>query len=115
MTRVKVDFNVQSMLSSVGLVQGSKLQTAFNNELIRVSDPFVPMDSGILKNSARIESDNLGISYDTPYARRWYFEEANFQGSPVRGTRWVERAWAINKEEIIQGLQNGLDRGLFND
>lgn len=114
-TRVKFDFDIPKALSSVGMGVGGKAQLFFNNELIRVSDPFVPMDTGILKNSSRVEPNNLGISYNTPYARRWYFEEANFQGAPVRGTRWVDRAWAVNKQEIINGMQSALDRGLFND
>ena len=113
MSRVKVHFDIPQTIIDLGLAPGGKMQMFFNNELIRVADPFVPMDLGTLKNSAMIEPGGLAISYNTPYAVKWYFTEANFQGSPIRGTRWVERAWSVNRDEIINAMQSALDRGLF--
>ena len=45
---------------------------------------------GRLKDSGHIE-DGTDVVWQAPYARRWYYEDANFQGAPQRGTYWVPR------------------------
>lgn len=52
---------------------GGETQRFFTSELMRLSDNYVPMDSGVLKNSAKMNSDGTAIIYDAPYARyHWY-------------------------------------------
>ncbi len=114
MTRVKVDFNIKGMLDDVGLAPGGRVQTMLNNEILRISDPFVPFDTGNLKNKGAIEPSNTAISYDTPYARRmWYGDNFNFQGAPIRGSRWVERAWAIDGNEVISNINRAIRNGVL--
>ena len=49
------------------------VQMFFANEVMRKADPYVPMGSGVLKNSARVVDGGEAIEYSTPYARyHWY-------------------------------------------
>ena len=114
MTRVKVDFNIKGMLDDMGLNPGGKVQTMLNNEILRISDPFVPFDTGNLKNKGAIEPSNTAISYSTPYARRlWYGEDFKFNGSPVRGSMWVDRAWKIDGNTVISNINKAIRNGVL--
>lgn len=115
-----------------------KAQLFFSNELLKRSDKYTPMNQGILKNTARVDTDGSGIIYDTVYARYlWYGKvmidpdyhigafhdpktgrfwsrkgvqkivsnrNLNFNGSPIRGSRWVERAFENERNEILSDL-----------
>lgn len=71
-----VEMNISPMktvLTSLGLEPGGAAQKFFTNELTRLSDNYVPMNNGVLKNSVALEIDGTGIIYNTPYARyHWY-------------------------------------------
>ncbi|WP_205700222.1 minor capsid protein [Erysipelothrix sp. HDW6A] len=95
-------------------------QKFFSNELMRIADGYVPFRQGALKNSATIETDGTAINYNVPYARvHWYGKimagslpkqptekDMNYQGAPIRGHRWVERAYADNKDAIIKAVES---------
>ena len=72
MFNINIDMeDVNTILKNHGLDANGKVQKFFTNEIMRISDDYVPFDGGPLKNSAR----NLGdaILYNTPYARyHWY-------------------------------------------
>lgn len=81
---------------------GSPVQKFLDSEFIRITDPYVPFDEaslyarpGRLRDSVIIASD-IGsgkVVYDTPYARYHYYNpEFHFQGAPVRGAYWADRA-----------------------
>ena len=65
------------------------------------------MDTGELIRSG-IRETNIGsgkVMYFTPYARRWYYEPANFQGAPTRGNYWFDRMKNNGgSASILQGL-----------
>lgn len=70
-----------------------KAQKYIDSEVLRRCDPYVPKDTGELIRSG-IRETRLGsgkVKYRTPYARRWYYEPAHFQGAPKRGNYWFER------------------------
>lgn len=71
-----VEMNISPMktaLTSLGLEPNGAAQKFFTNELTRLSDNYVPMNNGVLKNSVALEIDGTGIIYNTPYARyHWY-------------------------------------------
>lgn len=49
-TTYKVDFkSVDKILKERGLLPGGTVQKYLTNEIIRISDPYVPFDSGPLK------------------------------------------------------------------
>lgn len=52
------------------------------NDVIRLSKMQVPLDTGRLQSTGKfvgVSPDHITISYATPYARRWHFENANFK------------------------------------
>ena len=71
-----VEMNISPMktaLTSLGLEPDGSAQKFFTNELTRLSDSYVPMNNGVLKDSVLMEKDGTGIIYNTPYARyHWY-------------------------------------------
>lgn len=82
-------------------------QKFVDSEVLRRCDPFVPKDTGELIRSG-IRETRLGsgrVVYRTPYARKWYYKPANFQGAPKRGNYWFERMKnSGGKEAILRGL-----------
>ncbi|MGN0533292.1 MAG: minor capsid protein [Eubacterium sp.] len=69
---VKMD-DADAILKKHGLQYGGPAHKFLTNELMRLSDPYVPMRNSILKNSARVTEEGDAIIYDTPYARyHWY-------------------------------------------
>ena len=83
------------------------VQAFIDSECLRLCDPLVPKDTGILKQSG-IMHTKIGsgqIEYRTPYARKWYYIPANFQESPERGNYWFERMKQQHKEQILAGAK----------
>src|SRR5574344_2124997 len=71
----------------------NKAQQFIDSECLKLCDLKIQKDTGILKQSG-IMNTNIGegeIVYRTPYARRWYYMPAQFQGAPQRGNYWFER------------------------
>ncbi len=90
-------FNVGKCVETLGLDEKGRVVKYIANEIMRLSDDYVPFDlaekypnPGRLKDSAHIENRS-DVVWNTPYARRWYYEDANFQGAPTRGKMWVDR------------------------
>lgn len=59
-------------------------------------NPYTPKDKGPLIDSATdLTTIGSGLvkqgGLKAPYGVRWYYNEANFTGSPMRGTYWFER------------------------
>lgn len=71
--KVTVNIDPTAILKSKQLGKGQKVQQFFANEVKRVSDNYVPMKDGALKNNVSIDTDGSGITYHSPYARyHWY-------------------------------------------
>lgn len=96
----------------------SEAQKYVDSEALRLSDPYVPFDTGSLKKSG-ISGTVIGsgeIDYTAPYARRQYYTNAG-QGKQgitkhnscnykcLRGKLWFERMKADHKDEILKGLK----------
>lgn len=122
-TTVKVNLDsVQTILSKRGLEKGGKAQRFMTSEIKRLSDPYTPMDNGILKSNVTIEADS--ITYNVPYAKRmWYGKvmagnplvatdkDINFQGSPMRGAFWVTRMDADRHNDIVEAVEKFIKEG----
>lgn len=81
------------------------VQAFIDSECLRLCDPLVPKDTGILKQSG-IMHTKIGsgqLEYRTPYARRWYYMPASFSEAPERGNYWFERMKAQYKQQILAG------------
>lgn len=96
--------STDTLLAERGLNPGGRVQKFIDSEVLRRTDPYVPMDTGALKRSG-IQHTKVGsgeVIYKTPYARRQYFTN---QGDGLRGSRWFERMKADNKKSILDGAK----------
>lgn len=107
MFEVKLDINpVTKVLSDRGLDSNGETQKFFTQEVYRLSDPYTPFRTGVLKQGA-VTLGNSYIDYNASYAERMWNavgKNINYQGAPMRGKMWTMRMWADRKEEIIQSL-----------
>ena len=97
---------LQILLAKRGLETQGKVQKYIDSEVLRKCDPYVPMDSGELKQSGtrhtKIGSGN--VRYRTPYARRLYYNpQYNFHGAPTKGGKWFARMKNNHRGEILKG------------
>ena len=95
-TKIRLQIDpADRILLKRNLNQNGKGQRFFTHEVRRLSDPYVPFLTGVLKNTA---TETVGsITYNTPYARRQYYEN---RGTGLRGAHWTERMWADRGKEI---------------
>lgn len=70
-----------------------KVQMFIDSEVLRRCVPYVPKNKSDLIKSGQIGTviGSGTVRYVAPYARRWYYMPANFQGAPKRGNYWFER------------------------
>ena len=84
----------------------AKVQYAFSQQVAKTVDPYVPFDTGTLKNSVNLASkyDEGLLVYNTPYARKQYY--LHEQGTclhgetGLRGSYWGQRALADMGEHL---------------
>lgn len=89
----RVECNSQRVIAAHGLGKGGEIQQFVDSEVLRRCEPYVPRDTGQLIQSG-VRNTVVGsgqVVYNTPYARRWYYEAARFQGAPKRGNYWFDR------------------------
>lgn len=95
--------NLESMLARRNLETNGEVQKFIDSEVIRLSEPYVPFDSGYLKDDAPAIGTVVGsgkVKYKAPYARRQYYENT---GNGQRGKMWFERMKADHKDDILRG------------
>ncbi len=76
-----------------------RCQKFIDSEVLRLSDPYVPMKTGMLKKSG-ISGTVIGsgvVEYTAPYGKRQYYTNS---GNGQRGKMWFERMKADHKDEI---------------
>lgn len=107
---MKVKFTMKStreLLRDRKLEAGQSAQVFIDSEVLRRCAPYVPFDTGVLNRSGVVNTA-LGsgrVVYQTPYARRWYYIPARFQGAPKRGNYFFERMKNNGgKEAILRGV-----------
>lgn len=123
--KVKVEFDAQKILASRGLGGVHKVQKYLASEVKRLSDPYVPMQQGDLKNRAQIASNGSYIVYNQPYAHYQYHgkvmagrapkkytgDDLTYNGAPMRGARWTERMLADKSNELEKNVEAYIARG----
>lgn len=91
-------------------------QAAFTNECIRLMDRYVPLNTGVLKNSVGLATDYEAgrVVYSTPYARPQYYLHP--QGVGVhdgrRGSYWGQRMAADNKAHLHKFAAGAVGKGM---
>lgn len=122
---VKVDINTAKIMRQRGLGGDYGAQKFLASEVQRLSDPYVPMQQGMLKNQHIIAQDGSSITYTQPYAHYQYYGQAmagrapkkytgnelNYHGAPMRGKEWVKRMMADKREELERNLEAYVRRG----
>lgn len=98
--RVRID-STDKILLKRSLNKNGKAQRFFTHEVRRLSDPYVPMREGPLKNTA-VEQVSK-ITYPQPYSRRQYWEG---RANGLRGKQWDKRMWATRGPEIVKSVAN---------
>ena len=100
--------DIQKSIAKRGLEVQGRVQQFIDSEVLRLTDPYVPKDRGILKESGT-QHTKIGsgkVIYRTPYARRMYYNpQYNFQGAPMRGAYWFERFKANHRDEVLRGAK----------
>lgn len=105
---------------------GAKLSKTFNStqeyidtQVLCLCQPMVPKADNILIESGMLctQIGSGEVKYRTPYARRWYYMPAKFQGgsgngiSAVgRGNYWFERMKKQYKQQILDGAKKLVKR-----
>lgn len=122
---VKVDVNTAKIMRQRGLGGDHGAQRFLASEVQRLSDPYIPMQQGMLKNQNIIAQDGSSITYTQPYAHYQYYGQAmagrapkkytgnelDYHGAPMRGKEWDKRMMADKREEIERNLEIFVKRG----
>ena len=88
--------SANQMIEELGLQERGPVQQFFTNEIWRLADEYVPMDSGNLKNDVIVEPDK--IIYSSIYAKyQWY-------GNLMVDPQYLVGAFLITKHGIINGF-----------
>lgn len=98
--RISIDPADQILLKR-HLNKNGEGQRFFTHEVRRMSDPYVPMQTGTMKNSAIEQTDR--ITYPQVYSKKQYY---NNQGNGLRGKVWDKRMWADRGPEIVKATAN---------
>lgn len=102
MSNVAVKINldpINKILLKRKLNKNGEAQKFFTSEVARMCDPYVPFDTGMLKNTKVLKINT--ITYIQPYARNQYFEN---KGNGLRGKQWDKRMWTARGKEITQSV-----------
>lgn len=83
--------NADKLIKGLELDQKGKIQKKVDLEILRLSDPYTPMDQKELIKSGIISSGGGEIRYTVPYAKEVWYKPKRFQGAPRRGNKWVLR------------------------
>jgi len=96
MVQVKINLGIKDkLINSFGV--NSKLQKFIDMSVARHSDSYAPEDTGALIKSVYINTDfGSGQLIYTVYGKHdgrntWNDDISDFQDSPMRGSKWVER------------------------
>lgn len=133
---VKVDVDTAAIMRRRGLGGDNRAQIYLASQVKDKADPYVPMQSGFLKNNAKVSSDGSTLTYPGPYAHylykgevmgpnwqdksgKWHSgkapkkytgRELTYHGGPMRGKEWVPRMLADKSEEITRDLKTHIGR-----
>lgn len=98
--------------------QYQNAQVYLDGEVLRLSEPYMPKDKGVLIRSGRLftEVGSGLVQWSTPYARYVYEgkvmvgrkpkvvtnKDLRYQGAPKRGAHWFTRMMEVNGKRLIQ-------------
>lgn len=118
--KVKTNISPAAILRARGLGDSNRARVFLANEVARLSDPYVPMQQGTLKNTREIAGDGRTVTYPRSYAHYQYTGEVmagrapkhytgkalTYHGAPMRGPNWDKRMMADRKGDLTQSVAN---------
>lgn len=127
---MKVKMNsVNKIIKDHGLDANGSVTVFLRDEVDRFSDPYVPMNTGALKNTKTYPS-NHEIKYTSPYAHYMYKGKKavgpsrpkgvkrtisnmplKYQGAPKRGAEWDKRMMNDRRKDIVRDIENFIKGG----
>ena len=101
---------------ALGIEPNGRVQRFFTNTCYKHMDKYVPMDEGNLRTNVDIQPST--ITYESPYARYQYYgirEDGTHQvrnyTTPGTGTYWDKRMVSAEMQDVIEEVQNFVNRG----
>ena len=88
-----------------------KGQFRYDEEVLRMVTPYVPVDTTMLRDSAIVASDIGGglLEWATPYAAKQYYDTADSRGyAPLAGGHWGGRGKADNLAHFESFARKGV-------
>jgi len=83
-------------------------QYALANQVHADSNLYAPMKSTDLRNQSNVSADNKQIIYNTPYARRLYYNQFVNYTTPGTGPKWDQKAKSIHKNDWIRIMEEAM-------
>lgn len=102
--KVKINFNTKKLHAKSEALKKNAV-TFVGNELLRKCDPYVPFDTGMLRDSGVSHSkpEDGYLMWKTPYAiKQWRYGKSR----GLRGKKWALRAWADHGKIILKNARN---------
>ena len=96
--RINLD-STRRIIARRNLEPNGRAQQFFTSEVARLCDPYVPMDTGTLKNTRIINTNS--ITYPQVYAKKNYYEN---KGRGLRGKMWDKRMWSARGKQITNSV-----------
>lgn len=134
MFSLKLKMNdTNKILKDHGMQENGAVTKCLRDTVDRFCDPYVPLESGMLKNSKTYPS-NHEIKYTSPYAHYMYkgqlmvgptgssyartgekkhytSKSLKFQGAPKRGGEWEKRMMNDRRKDVIKSVQSFIEKG----
>lgn len=136
--RINVNIDPRRLMQNRGA--GGKAALYLASRVKARSDPYTPMQQGILKNSAQVQQDGTRaiLIYNVPYAHYQYIGKTmgpnvltkfgwrsmpknggkyytgsflTYHGAQMRGAKWIPRMMAAHKNELEQDMIAYMNRG----
>lgn len=116
--KVKADVNAVRILASRGLGPPKETEKFLASEVLRLSDPYTPMQGGTLKSGQIATEGKTTITYNAPYAHyQWHGmvmggsapkhytgAALTYHGGPMRGKEWTKRMMADRKGDLVRSV-----------
>jgi hypothetical protein len=84
-------------------------QRFVDSEVLRLSEPFVPLQTGMLVKSGILgtEIGSGEVAWIAPYAKAQYYaaRKPGSETGPLRGPFWFERMKQVHGQRIIDGAR----------
>lgn len=97
MVRIRINRNLRGVEARLNQMV-ERGQHALVNQVYADANLYAPMKSSDLRNQSQIASDEKSIVWNSPYARRQYYNQMVNYSTPGTGPKWDQKAKSIHLE-----------------